>query len=264
MQESRRDLNDSLQRPIENCPKSFKPWVWTLLIMMLIAMVWAVFENYKTGGIVNKLINSDETFKNNLLSATYSAANIQNVPVKNVQQSYHDIIEKVRPSVISIDAVLSTPQKAEAAQPNLEGAPYSRVGSGVIIDPTGYVLSSLHVIAGAKSLKATVYSTAGAKIYPLKVVNIKEDTDLVLLRIQEEGPFPYAILGDSDNVRTGDIVLAMGSPFGFDQTITTGIISSTKRTITIDGKIYEDLFQTDTPINKGNSGGPLIDSNGNV
>ncbi|KJJ83152.1 magnetosome protein MamE, partial [Candidatus Omnitrophus magneticus] len=174
----------------------------------------------------------------------------------------------VRPSLISIDAavpaVATRPGTPAIAPHNLEQPTYNRAGSGVIIEPRGYVISSLHVIAGAKSLKATVYGPKGANTYSLKIVNSSSDTDLVLLRLQGDGPFPYATLGDSDNVRTGDVVLAMGSPFGFDQTITTGIISSTKRTISVDGKVYEDLLQTDTPINKGNSGGPLVNLYGQV
>jgi S1-C subfamily serine protease len=84
------------------------------------------------------------------------------------------------------------------------------------------------------------------------------------MRVMGNGPFQHAVLGDSDMVRTGDVVLAMGSPFGFDQTITTGIISSRNRTVTIGGKVFEGLLQTDTPINQGNSGGPLVNARGEV
>ena len=147
------------------------------------------------------------------------------------------------------------------------GAPvtnYSRVGSGVIIADKGYVLTSYHVVEGATAMKATVYGPGGANDYPLKLVNIDKTTDLALLRILGNGPFPHAILGDSDAVQTGDVVLAMGSPFGFDQTVTTGIISSKNRTVSIGGKVFEGMFQTDTPINKGNSGGPLVNAHGEV
>ncbi|MCI4624864.1 MAG: PDZ domain-containing protein [Candidatus Magnetoovum sp. WYHC-5] len=266
MQDIGRD-NYDFQRPTESCPKNYKPWVWTLLVMMVVTVLWTLYENYQGGGFMRQLVEKDDGLKMRDFSNMYSTAAIESGAVKNVQNSYHNIIEKVRPAVISIDAVLGKPLTNANDIPLAPGVVepnFTRVGSGVIIEPRGYVLSSLHVIAGADSLKATVHTQSGAQVYPINVVNVDKNTDLVLLRIQGDGPFPYAILGDSDNAHTGDIVLAMGSPFGFDQTATVGIISSTKRTVTINGKLYENLLQTDTPINKGNSGGPLIDAEGNV
>ncbi len=143
-------------------------------------------------------------------------------------------------------------------------ANYARIGSGVIIDPRGYTLSSLHVVNGASSLKATVYSPAGALEYPLKIVKGERTSDLVLLRIQGDGPFPHASLGDSNSIRTGDVVISIGSPFGFEQSVTSGIISSRNRTLNIGGMVYENLIQTDSSINKGSSGGPLINAKGDV
>ena len=179
---------------------------------------------------------------------------------RSLQTSYHSIIESVRPAVISIDAVMQD-QKANAGGPI---ANYARIGSGVIIDPRGYTLSSLHVVDGASSLKATVYSPAGALEYPLKIVKGDRASDLVLLRIQGDGPFPHASLGDSNSIRTGDVVISIGSPFGFEQSVTSGIISSRNRTLNIGGMVYENLIQTDSSINKGSSGGPLINAKGDV
>ena len=179
---------------------------------------------------------------------------------RSLQTSYHNIIESVRPAVISIDAVMQD-QNANAGGPI---ANYTRIGSGVIIDPRGYTLSSLHVVNGASSLKATVYSPAGALEYPIKIVKGDRASDLVLLRIQGDGPFPHASLGDSNSIRTGDVVISIGSPFGFEQSVTSGIISSRNRTLNIGGMVYENLIQTDSSINKGSSGGPLINAKGDV
>lgn len=264
MQDPRQFNDDFTQKPVESCPKNYKPWIWTLIIMIIITMIWTTYENYQSGGLIKTILEGEEGLATDLSGVYSAAATTQSEPVRKVQNSYHGIIEHVRPAVVSIDAVLAKPVNPPGVAPGLVTPTYTRVGSGVIIEPRGYVLSSLHVIAGAKSLKATVYTKNGAKVYPLKVVNVKKDTDLVLLRIQGTGPFAYAAIGNSDNVRTGDIVLAMGSPFGFDQTITTGIISSTKRTITVEGRVYDNLLQTDTPINKGNSGGPLVNTEGQV
>lgn len=249
-----------------SCPKSFKPWIFTLVILALITLGWVILENYREGGIVWKLFEHDDVrraLQNKPLNTTTGYKPV-NLPTANaVQGSYHTIIEAVRPGVISIDVALT----GAGLQPDVIDGPvmnYSRVGSGVIISDNGYVLTSWHVIEGATSVKGTVYSAGGAKEYPLKLVNVDRTTDLALMRIMGDGPFAHVILGDSDTVRTGDIVLAMGSPFGFDQTITTGIISSRNRTVSVGGRVFEGLLQTDTPINRGNSGGPLVNIRGEV
>jgi S1-C subfamily serine protease len=294
MAETRNDYkqNDSkgfsAQQPQVSCPRSFKPWIWTLVLLATITLGWTLFESYREGGIVKNLLETDDIKKmiNNKMAGKDTPPKYYNTVagtaaaptvVNTVQDSYHNIIESVRPALISIDVILSGPQPLEpdtnpAGQvqqsPNLvAGAPsvnYTRVGSGIIVEPRGFVLTSFHVIEGAASFKGTVYGAGGAKDYQLKVVNVDKATDLALLRLVGEGPFPHAVLGDSDVVRSGDVVLAMGSPFGFDQTITSGIISSRNRSISVGGKIYEGMFQTDTPINKGNSGGPLVNARGEV
>ncbi|MEC4676092.1 MAG: trypsin-like peptidase domain-containing protein [Nitrospirota bacterium] len=258
--------------PAGTCPRNYKPWVWTLVVMAILTLAWAVYENVREDGIVDALLDAGDfaAAKNGDRGPVTRTAAVKGT-VGGLQLSYHDIIETVRPAVISVNAAVAPAQMGSApagTTPSLvAGLPavnYTRVGSGVIIDSNGYVLSSLHVIKGASVLKATVYGKGGSREYPLKVVNADNKTDLVLLRIQGEERFPYATLGDSDMMRTGDVVLAMGSPFGFDQTITAGIISSRHRTLRIGNEIYEDVIQTDTPINKGNSGGPLVNVRGEV
>lgn len=259
--------SDYNHQPLESCPKSYRPWIWTLLLMAIVTIIWTVVENYREGGVMKSLIEADDLkgVSKNKMQNLYSTGGIQ--PVKTqpgiVQNSFHEIIDLVRPALISIDASVQGGGMRNPGQ-GFPGMNYSGVGSGIIIDPKGYVLSSLHVIAGSTTLKAWVYNQQGAKEYPLKVVNVNKKNDLVLLRIMGVGPFPYAFLGDSDKTRTGDMVLALGSPYGFDHTVTTGIISSRNRSINIGGKIYEGIIQTDTPINRGNSGGPLVNVRGEV
>lgn len=255
----------------DSCTKDYKPWIWAILAMAVITVVWASYESYQSGGLVMKIFQTDDykSLAMDKMNGMYKMGGLPQpstaMPAGGIQNTYHDVIDKVRPALVSVDAAMDT---AQAANPNAQaGDPtvnYTRVGSGIIIDPDGFILTSLHVIAGASSLKATVYGKAGARDYPVRVVNVNKDTDLALLRILGEGPFAYAILGDSDKVRTGDMVLAMGSPFGFDQTVTTGIISSKNRAVTINGRVYDNLLQTDTPINKGNSGGPLVNAQAEV
>ncbi len=220
-----------------------------------------VYEAQKRGGYLGRLFK-ERTWDNMAGRVDPSALNTAPVPgsARSLQTSYHSIIESVRPAVISIDAVMQD-QNANAGGAI---ANYTRIGSGVIIDPRGYTLSSLHVVNGASSLKATVYSPTGALEYPIKIVKGDRTSDLVLLRIQGDGPFPHASLGDSNAIRTGDVVISIGSPFGFEQSVTSGIISSRSRTLNIGGMVYENLIQTDSSINKGSSGGPLINAKGDV
>ena len=276
--------NENVTTP--SCPRSYKPWVWTLLVMAILTLGWTIIESYREGGMVRSLFDVNE-IKGHIsesasdihnLSPTSRSALIVAPQATQLQTSYHSIIEVVRPAVVSIDASVTAPQQQGMTAPDIGAAVdpsliaatpiinYTRVGSGVIIDPRGYILSSLHVVMQADSLKATVYSDAGAKEYPVKIVNADKTTDLALLLIQSDGlvQFPHADLGDSNLTRTGDIVLALGSPFGFDQTVTTGIISSRNRTLKIGNDIYSGMLQTDTPINRGNSGGPLVNAKGEV
>jgi S1-C subfamily serine protease len=249
------DIGKTAQRPLpERCPNNFKPWILALVVMVIITLAWSIYEAQQRGRGIGRFFGGrGEGERSALETATPG-------PAKALQSSYHNIIDSVRPAVISIDAVVPDPN-ANAGDPI---AKYARIGSGVIIDPRGYALSSLHVVDGASSLKATVYRPAGAAEYPIKVVKGDRNSDLVLLRIQGDGPLPHAGLGDSNSVRTGDIVLSIGSPFGFEQTVTSGIVSSRNRTLNIDGMVYENLIQTDSSINKGSSGGPLLNTKGNV
>ena len=252
------DVGKTAQTPVERCLNNFKPWILALVVMAIITLGWMIYEAQKRGGYFGRFFDRTNMSRR----ADPSALNTAAVPgsARSLQTSYHSIIESVRPAVISIDAVRQD-QKANAGGPI---ANYARIGSGVIIDPRGYTLSSLHVVNGASSLKATVYSPAGALEYPLKIVKGDRTSDLVLLRIQGDGPFPHASLGDSNSTRTGDVVISIGSPFGFEQSVTSGIISSRNRTLNIGGMVYENLIQTDSSINKGSSGGPLINAKGDV
>src|SRR3990172_9491683 len=255
------DIGKTSQKHLESCPNNFKPWILALVVMVIFTLGWSVYEAQKRGGFFGRFFK-ENTWDDKGVYGNRSALSTAAAPgsARALQTSYHGIIESIRPAVISIDAVMQD-QNANAGEPI---ANYARIGSGVIIDPRGYALSSLHVVDGASSLKATVYGPAGALEYPIKVVKGDRTSDLVLLRIQGDGPFPHASLGDSNSIRTGDVVISMGSPFGFDQSVTSGIISSRNRTLNVGGIVYENLIQTDSAINKGSSGGPLINAKGDV
>jgi serine protease Do len=133
------------------------------------------------------------------------------------------------------------------------------VGSGFIVDPSGYVVTNNHVIDGTD--KITVTLDDGTQHYGI-VKGRDPKTDLALLKIKATKPLPYVSFGDSDATRVGDWVLAIGNPFGLGGTATTGIVSARARDI--NSGPYDDYIQIDAPINRGNSGGPLFDINGKV
>lgn len=144
----------------------------------------------------------------------------------------------------------------------LEVVPRQGVGSGVVIDKQGHIVTNYHVIRDAERLEVTLYDK---ETYEAKRVGIDPINDIAVLKIDcpEEKLYP-ALLGRSDDLKVGQKVLAIGNPFGLDQTLTTGIISSLQRTLRTDFGLIDDVIQTDAAINPGNSGGPLLNRRGEV
>jgi serine protease Do len=132
-------------------------------------------------------------------------------------------------------------------------------GSGCIIQPDGYVVTNHHVIADADQIEVVLKD---GRVYPATVVGRDAFTDLALLKIDPDEDLPAVPLGDSDQLAVGQWVLAIGSPFGLDQSVTVGIVSAKGRVI--GSGPYDDFIQTDAAINPGNSGGPLVDLHGNL
>jgi serine protease Do len=133
------------------------------------------------------------------------------------------------------------------------------LGSGFIIDPSGYVVTDDHVVENAEAVAVVAQD---ATEYPARIVGRDPLTDLALLKIEGVGPLPHVRWGDSDAARVGDWVLAIGSPFGLDNTVSSGIISGRGRDLHTGP--YDDFLQIDAAMNRGNSGGPTFDLNGNV
>ena len=136
-------------------------------------------------------------------------------------------------------------------------------GSGFVLDDEGHILTNAHVVSGATSVSVTFGDKTSLEA---KIVGKDESTDLALLKVEPKGADlrPLA-LGDSKSIQVGDPTIAIGNPFGFDRTLTTGVVSALQRQITApDGYTIENVIQTDAAINPGNSGGPLIDAGGRV
>lgn len=135
------------------------------------------------------------------------------------------------------------------------------LGSGFIISKDGYVLTNDHVVEGAETISVVV--KGDKKTYQGKLVGTDPSLDLAVVKIEGKG-FPTLTLGDSDRIRVGNWVIAIGSPFGLEDTVTIGVISAKSRPIEIDNRSFDNLLQTDASINPGNSGGPLLNLNGEV
>ncbi len=137
--------------------------------------------------------------------------------------------------------------------------PRTGLGSGFFIDADGHIVTNNHVISGASEINVTMKD--GVKL-SAKLIGADTRTDLALLKVDREKPFPFVTWGDSDKAEVGDWIVAVGNPFGLDHTVTTGIISARGRSI--GAGPYDDFLQIDAPINKGNSGGPAFGLDGRV
>jgi len=139
------------------------------------------------------------------------------------------------------------------------------LGSGVIIDARGYILTCYHIIKDYPSISVTVFNSAAARqVYNANVIDVDIENDLAVLKIEADRPLPVAKLANSDLVKITDTILTIGSPFGFEHTVTEGIVSDNKRSIVIGDTVYRDMFQTDAAINRGSAGGALINGVGEV
>src|SRR4029077_5645861 len=134
------------------------------------------------------------------------------------------------------------------------------LGSGVIVTTDGYILTNNHVVDGGDETKVEMNDD---RSFPAKLVGTDKPSDLALLKISASDLHPIA-LGNSEAVKVGDVVLAVGNPLGVGQTVTMGIISAKGRSTTIGDGGYEDFLQTDAPINHGNSGGALVNTKGEL
>jgi S1-C subfamily serine protease len=135
-------------------------------------------------------------------------------------------------------------------------------GSGFLINDKGWILTNRHVVSGrAPEIQVTL---ADKTQYKATILAPDDNNDLALLKINPKGKLPHLNLGDSDKLLVGQKVIAIGNPFGFNGTLTTGVVSALDRTIREESAVYDNMIQTDAAINPGNSGGPLLDSHGDV
>ena len=196
----------------------------------------------------------------------------------DLSRAFINVAKRVRPAVVQINIVSGpqrpvnyddpydlTPSDPQSEQESgrhlnpVQRSPYARrgTGSGVIVSPDGHILTNNHVAGQATEIRVRLYD---GREFIARRIGTDAETDLALIKIAAQN-LPYATLGDSSKLEQGEWVIALGSPFGLEQTMTAGIISATGRAF---GGAYDNYLQTDASINPGNSGGPLINMNGEV
>jgi S1-C subfamily serine protease len=220
------------------------------------ALVAAVLASGGTVAALNATGAFDHPAAPSPATAAGPNASSINQPVKLDESSaIIDVAAKAGPSVVRIFEQGVDPNSIDQTQ-QTEG-----IGSGIIYDPNGWILTNRHVVSGASSL--TVELKDGTQ-YPGKVYGVDTLTDLAIVKVEATG-LPAATIGDSDGLKVGQLVVAIGSPLGtFSNTVTSGIVSAVGRSIDTDGGTLRNLIQTDAAINPGNSGGPLLDATGSV
>ena len=230
----------------------------SFVILLLVSV--SIFSGCRTG----LLGGEDVTVTSNQPAAP--------IVVDGVRASYADVVGNTAGAVVRIEAEGRSPQQPQQTFPfgdeffrqdpgqgqNRRPQLQRGLGSGVIVSADGTILTNAHVIDGADTIKVLM---ADNRSFEAKLVGADKPSDLAVLKIESE-KLPFLNLGNSDSVRVGDIVLAIGNPLGIGQSVTAGIISAKgRRTGLSDGQSFEDFLQTDAPINRGNSGGALVNLN---
>jgi serine protease Do len=190
--------------------------------------------------------------------------------LEGLSNAFEELSRRVSPSVVQVVVTGYGAMDEEAPSADALLGLRRTGGSGVILDANGYIITNSHVIEGARRVQVMVPRAAAGQTSILRrrgvsmdatIVGIDQETDLAVLKVQEKN-LPALTLGDSDNLRQGQLVFALGSPLGLENSVSMGIVSAVGRQLELDDPMV--YIQTDAPINPGNSGGPLVDTNGRV
>ena len=235
--------------------KFFKILIYIILIALLLGIAFSIYTTYNN-------IDITPEYEIKRTESTIPLQTVENVTQES--QSVADMLEKVSQSVVGISKIKTKSNSIFSSSNSINDL---GLGTGIIVSNNGYILSNCHV-TGEKS--STCYITLeNGYTYEGSVVWCDSDLDLSITKINATN-LPYATIGDSSNLKAGETFYAIGNPIGYEfrKTITSGIISSTNRSIRFEENnnvVYmTDLIQTDASINPGNSGGPLLRSNGEV
>ncbi|MEB3327606.1 MAG: trypsin-like peptidase domain-containing protein [Candidatus Sericytochromatia bacterium] len=228
----------------------------------------ATFAVGAAGGVVGARLVPADVPLTPLAATPVAAEEIRVVPPSGNEDGIADLVDRVKVAVVNIDTVAhrTVPSQVDVFRYFFEGvpegAPMQReekgVGSGFVVGANGLIVTNHHVVRGADQLTVTFHD---GKKYPGKVIGQDPGSDLALVKIEAKG-LSSLRLADPQKLRVGQYVVALGSPLGLSQTVTTGILSAINRDIELNARV--GFLQTDAPINPGNSGGPLLNLRGEV
>jgi len=236
-----------------------------LIVIVAIGGALLIFSNYYANGDQNNIIGEqiEVNKENNSPGIVIGPTNIA------------DMVEKVSPAVVNIETTIVSSNHSNdfpfddpffrqffgdntfSPRQNIQKG----IGTGFIISEDGYVVTNQHVIDQASEITVNL---SGNKQYKAKVVGQDYELDLAVLKINANKKFTTLKMGDSESMRVGDWVIAIGNPYGLDHTVTAGVVSAKGRPIKIESRVYKNLIQTDAAINPGNSGGPLLNTSGEI
>jgi len=209
------------------------------------------FQGRRTVEFVRALSNADAS----LVETPVQSAPSDDELLDSYSNTVTRVVEKVSPAVVNIRVRKASPD-------GQRGQESGGSGSGFVIAPDGFLLTNSHVVHGADKLEVTL---ADGQIFSANLIGEDPETDLAVIRINAPQQLSHVHLGDSRTVRVGQIAIAIGSPLGFQQTVTAGVVSALGRSMRSQtGRLIDNVIQTDASLNPGNSGGPLVNSRGEV
>lgn len=243
-----------------------------LILMLLSVAAFAVLLSMNYIGNSGQNNEQVETTENDSGSLTIPKSQESTTPAQIGPDGIADMVERVSPAVVNIEA-----STAATGYPDyFLGDPFdifgdnrispprnvqTSIGTGFIINAKGYVVTNQHVINQAQDIKVNVNN---GKQYQAQVIGQDYELDLAVLKLDTSDKFSWLEMGDSDLLRVGEWVIAIGNPYGLDHTVTAGLVSAKGRPMQIQDRVYRNLIQTDAAINPGNSGGPLLNPAGQV
>jgi serine protease Do len=260
--------------------KSVWPKIKLVFFSVLVALVIIAGDNLRSDRL-NRYNGIQATIMN-LPSVVASNAEATTPDIEMVPESFSSLAEMAGPAVVNIRAIRTTKSSGQGF-PHFQKKPFGEedrmpeffdrffdrpphwnfnqrsLGSGFIIDKEGYVVTNNHVIENADEIQVILEDE---KVYEAKIIGRDPNTDIALIKIRSDHHFAVVKIGDSDSLKTGQWVVAIGNPFGLENTVTAGIISAKGRIL--ESGPYDEFIQTDASINPGNSGGPLLNMAGEV
>ncbi|MGZ4818786.1 MAG: Do family serine endopeptidase [Terriglobales bacterium] len=267
--------------------------VWQRLKSHRWASTFAVLFTLAVGILIGTIISYGVKGQEKSNAASSDATPLTVPSPKLISNQFTQIAKQLEPAVVNIntESTVQNPHRRRMPTPNTPQGPggdednpfqdfFDRffgqgqgpggpirqrsLGSGVIVDPKGYIVTNRHVIEKADRIRVKFQDDPqGAPGHDAKVIGSDSETDLAVIKVDVSKTLPYAKIGNSDGMQVGDWVLAIGSPFGLNATVTAGIVSYIGRNI-VPGRQFQSFIQTDAAINPGNSGGPLVNMDGQV